>query len=156
MVTSLVQNQKFKWKITHTGCITVHAEAVPPHIPYGLNGHGVTLAAQPRLRETREGDASAGRDDGSSKKRWTSAAGLNSQTLRREELFFSLGSLGEKLRQRKYEYENEAAAPLHADTSRALPLMSVSSNKRHPTLRCTCLTTTHMWQLEVGEEEWED
>lgn len=105
----------------------------------------------------REGDTSAGHDDGSSKKRWTSAAGLNSQTLSREELFFfSLGSLGEKLRQRKYEYENEAAAPWHADTSRALPLMSASSNKRHPTLRCTCLTTSHMWQLEVGEEEWED
>lgn len=30
--------------------------------------------------------------------------------------------------------------------------MSVSSNKRSPTLRCTCLTTSHMWQFEVGEE----
>lgn len=33
----------------HTGRVTVHAEAVPSHVPYGLNGHGVALAAQPRL-----------------------------------------------------------------------------------------------------------
>lgn len=32
--------------------------------------------------------------------------------------------------------------------------MSVSSNKRSPTLWCTCLTTSNMWQLEVGEEGW--
>lgn len=28
-----------------TGRVTVHTEAVPPHVAYGLNDHGVTLAA---------------------------------------------------------------------------------------------------------------
>lgn len=47
---------------------------------------------------------------------------------------------------------NEAASPQHADTSRVLSLMSVTSNKRSPhTRRCTCLTTSHTWQLEASE-----
>lgn len=28
-----------------TGCVTVHTEAVPPHVSYGLDDHRVTLAA---------------------------------------------------------------------------------------------------------------
>lgn len=51
---------------------------------------------------------------------------------------------GKRLRQRKYEYENEAVSPRYADTSRVLSLMSVSSNKRSPTRRCTCLTASHV------------
>lgn len=59
----------------------------------------------------------------------------------REEVF---QSLRKRLRQSKNEYENEAVSPQYADTSRVLSLMPVSSNKRSPTLRCTCLTTSHM------------
>lgn len=60
----------------------------------------------------------------------------------REEVFQSLRKRTET--EKKYEYENEAVSPQYADTSRVLSLMSVSSNKRSPTLRCTCLTTSHM------------
>ena len=39
-----------------TGRVTVHTEAVPPHVPDGLDGHCVALTAQPRLQEIHRGN----------------------------------------------------------------------------------------------------